>query len=119
MSIANAGVLGLKVGGVEYATGDTAKYSTQTREVESVAGGKGRIGRSTKGAIPFIEVEVYLAQGQSADDLVSVREETVILSLEDRTVTLSEADFVGKGEPDGAKNSLTARFEGTKGVEVF
>ena len=61
---------------------------------------------------------VFLAEGQSANDLL-VRDETVILLCEDRTVTLSAADFVGDADPDATKNSLTARFEGSKCVEVF
>lgn len=119
MALVNAGILGLKAGVAEYATGDSAKYSTQTREVESIVGGRGRLGRATKGKSAFVEVEVYLAEGQSADDVIGIRDETVILLCEDRTITLSAADFVGDGAVDAAKNSLTARFEGSKCVEVF
>ncbi|MBF0325990.1 MAG: phage tail tube protein [Alphaproteobacteria bacterium] len=119
MGVVNSGVLGLDAGGQSFATGESAKYSTQTREVESVVGGSGRLGRSTKGKAAFIETEVFLMEGQSAADIAGLRAVTVILRCEDRTVTLSNADFIGSAEVDAAKNSLTARFEGSKCVEIF
>lgn len=113
-----AGVKGLDIGGTSYATEDSAKYSTSDREYSEVTGGSGFLGVEGKGAAPYIEVTVRLAEGQSLDDL-RIKGETVILRCEDRTVTLSKGYYVGKAENQADKNSVSCRFAGTKCTEVF
>lgn len=113
-----AGVLGLDVGGTSFATEESAKYSTATREYSEVNVGSGYGGVEGKGVSPFIEVTVRLAEGQSLDDL-RVKGETIILRCEDRTVTLSNGRYVGKSENDAAKNSVSCRFVGPKCTEVM
>lgn len=117
-TIVNAGVLGIRVGDEEYATAAGATYSTQVKKAESIPLTNGR-GRKSSPVVPYIEVEVYLAEGQALADLETIRDETVILRLEDRTVTLSEADYVGDASSDGAENKVKAKFEGSKCVEVM
>lgn len=112
----NSGVLGLVVGGVEFGTAETAKYSIDNTEVESVVGGSGRLGRSTKGKACFIEVEVFFDETQESGD-VKVTGETVVLRCRDRLITLESADHVGSTEVDAAKNSATVRFESRRGME--
>lgn len=113
-----AGVLGIDLGGTSFATEETAKYSTATREYTDVAVGNGYGGVEGKGVAPFIEVTIRLGEGQSVED-VKVKGVTVILRCDDRTVTLSNGRHVGKAEVDAAKNSVSCRFVGPKCTEVF
>jgi len=113
-----AGVLGVNVDGVSFATSDSAKYNAATREAAEVACGSGFAGIETKGVCPYIEVTVFLSTGQVSTDVV-VRGGTVILICEDRTVTLSNAHHVGKTEPDAGKNSLSAKWVGSSCTEIL
>ncbi len=114
-----AGVKAVSVDGVDYTPGQAAKYDGADLEVESLIGGAGRIGRVEKGAAPYIELEVHLNEGQSSAAVKATRNATVELRLADRTVVLSGADYVGRGEIDGATMGMTARFEGRTLQEVF
>ena len=112
-----AGVLHLVVNGTQYKTAETANYSIATRTQESILGAA-RHGVAIKGAAAFIEVVVFLDEGQASAALVGLRGAEVQLVLIDRTVTLAAADFVSDGQVDASNNSLTVRFESASGREV-
>ena len=114
-----AGVKALSVDGVDYTPGSSAKYDGSDIEVESLIGGAGRIGRAEKAAAPYIEVDIHLNEGQSSQIIKATRDATVELRLADRTVVLTGADYVARGEIDGTTMGMTARFEGRKLDEVF
>jgi hypothetical protein len=118
MAQVTAGVQHLIVNSVQFKAAESATYSVQTRKYESLVGAA-RHGVTAKGAAAFVEVEVFLTEGQASTDLVGLRGAEVSLVLLDRTVTLSAADFVGDGDVDGSKNSIKARFESASAREVF
>ncbi|WP_020594115.1 phage tail tube protein [Kiloniella laminariae] len=113
-----AGVESIEIDGVSFDVGDSASYSDQAVEYESLLGQRGKVGDTTKGAAPFIEAVVYLGEGVPVSS-VRKRNVTVLLSCADRVVTLSNGTFIGQASPDPTKNSLTARFEGISLKEVF
>tara|TARA_R110001583_G_scaffold189552_2_gene352730 strand:+ start:28823 stop:29179 length:357 start_codon:yes stop_codon:yes gene_type:complete len=113
-----AGVQALNVNGAAFAVSETASYNIGGKTRENIAGGgKGSVGFSQKGRAAFIEVEVFLDEGQSASDL-DVRNGEIKLECADRTVILSPGTYVGDLNVDASKNSLTARFEGNSAREV-
>lgn len=113
-----AGIQYLVVNSEQFVTAESGTYSLQTRQFESIVGAS-RAGVSSKGAACFIEVEVNLDEGQASTDIVGLRGAEVQLVCLDRTVTLSDADYVGDGNVDASKNSLKVRFESASGREVF
>jgi len=114
-----AGVLSLTVGGVDYNIDpESAKWSVDDQELESVLGARGAIGDSAKGVAPYIEVKVILDEKQKSSDLKKVGDDPVILLTRDRSVTLTEARLTGRLEPDNA-NGLTVHYEGRSANEVL
>lgn len=113
-----SGILGIDVGGLAFAAEETGEYSTQTREYDEIAIGSGFGGLAGKGAVPYIQVTVRLDQSQTAEAL-NVRGKTIILGCEDRTVTLSNGNFVGKLKVDAGKNAIQCKFVGSSCTEVL
>jgi hypothetical protein len=113
-----AGVQTLSVNGAAFAVAETASYNIGGKTRENIAGGgKGSVGFSQKGRAAFIEVEVFLDEGQPSSDLDVLNGE-IKLECADRTVILSPGTYVGDLNVDPSKNSLTARFEGNSAREV-
>ncbi|OSQ39206.1 phage tail tube protein [Thalassospira sp. MCCC 1A01428] len=113
-----AGVQTLSVNGAAFAVAETASYNIGGKTRENIAGGgKGSVGFSQKGRAAFIEVEVFLGEGQKSSDL-DVHAGEIKLECADRTIILSPGSYVGDLNVDASKNSLTARFEGSSAREV-
>lgn len=113
-----AGVQSLKAGGVSYTPAETATYNLGGKQRESIMGGGKRAGHSEKARTAFIEVKIYLDEGQSSDDVTSIKFQEIQLECADRTVVMDSGTEVGSADVDASENSLTVRFEGASAREV-
>ena len=113
-----SGILGADIGGVAFAVEESGEYSPQTREYDEIAISSGFGGLTGKGVVPYLQFTVRLDQTQTSDQL-NVRRKTIILRCEDRTVTLSNGNYVGKLSVDGGKNSVKCKFVGDAVTEVL
>tara|TARA_A100000171_G_scaffold6710_2_gene5222 strand:+ start:27534 stop:27893 length:360 start_codon:yes stop_codon:yes gene_type:complete len=108
-----AGVQALDVGGVAYNTAETATYNLGGKQRENiVGGGKGSVGYTEKARAAFIEVKIFLNEGQSSKDVTDAKFQEIKLNCADRTVVMNSGTEVGSGDNDASENSLTVRFEG-------
>lgn len=113
-----AGVRSLKVAGVEYTTADTATYNLGGKQRETIMGGGKRAGSSEKARVAFIEVKIFLDEGQSSKDVTAIKSQEIQLECADRTIVMNSGDEVGSADNDASENSLTVRFEGNSAREV-
>ncbi|KZB73248.1 MULTISPECIES: phage tail tube protein [Thalassospira] len=113
-----AGVRSLKVAGVSYTTAETATYNLGGKQRESIMGGGKRAGYSEKARPAFIEVKIYLDEGQSSDDVTNATSQEIQLECADRTIVMNSGDEVGSADNDASENSLTVRFEGNSARAV-
>lgn len=113
-----AGIESLKVAGVSYTTAETATFNLGGKQRETIMGGGKLAGYGEKARAAFIEVKIFLKEGQSPESVTSTKYEEIKLECVDRTIEMDSGTEVGSGDVDGSENSLTVRFEGPSARSV-
>lgn len=107
-----AGVILLKVGGVQLDAKGNFTYNLGAPKREAIIGADGVHGYKETPQVPFIEGEITDRRDLSLADLAAIDGETVTLELNNgKTVVLSQAWYAGEGTGNTEEANIAIRFE--------
>lgn len=107
-----AGVIVVKVGGVQYDAKGNFSYNLGLPKREAIVGSDGIHGYKETPQVAFIEGEFTDRPDMSLAALAAIESETVTLELNNgKTVVLSQAWFAGEGTGNTEEANISVRFE--------
>ena len=107
-----AGVILLKVGGVQLDAKGNFTYNLGAPKREAIIGADGVHGYKETPQVPFIEGEITDRRDLNLADLAAIDGETVTLELNNgKTVVLSQAWYAGEGTGNTEEANIAIRFE--------
>lgn len=119
MSRRLAGIIYLKVDGVQYPAKGAFTYNLGRPKRDGIVGAESVHGYGEVPQIPFIEGEVTDMPDAKLTDLLDKVDGTVTLELANgKTIVLHEAWFAGEGTVSTEAANVAVRFEGVSATEV-
>lgn len=119
MSRRVAGIIFIKVDGIQYDAKGAFTYNLGSPQREAVVGSDAVHGFTETPQVPFIEGEITDRAELDLKVLTTIEDATVTLELANgKVIALREAWYAGDGNVATDQANITARFEGIQAEEI-
>lgn len=119
MAQRRAGILFVKIDGIQYDAKGSFNYNLGANKREGIVGADKVHGYKEMPQIPFIEGEFTDSQTLDLSKLLNVTSATITLELANGKIfVLREAWYAGDGNVGSEDGNIAVRFEGVQGEEV-
>jgi hypothetical protein len=114
-----AGIIFIKVDGVQYDAKGEFTYNIGAPMREAITGADAVHGFTETPQVPFIEGEITDRASLDLSKLVNIYDATVTLELANgKVIVLRDGWYAGDGNVGTAQANITARFEGLSAEEI-